>query len=89
MPLFIRPTTATNASGRLFLRFFLCYLTGLLLSPPFLTGRIPLSYVGTLLLRSVLTTLLAQLLYPLTRLLYRGRDKAPGGSRSTREVKNF
>ncbi|MBQ8506635.1 MAG: ECF transporter S component [Clostridia bacterium] len=55
----------------------------------FNTAMFKWSYVGTLLLRSVLTTLLAQLLYPLTRVLYRGRKKAAGGNRSTREVKNF
>ena len=55
----------------------------------FNTAMFKWSYVGTLLIRAALTTLLAQLLYPLTRLIYRGKEKAVGGSRSTREVKNF
>ena len=55
----------------------------------FNTAMFRWSYVGTLLLRALLTTLLAQALYPLTRRIFRGKEKGVGGGRSTREVKNF
>lgn len=47
------------------------------------------SYVGNLLIRSLLTTALVQLLYPLAHRLYRSRAKKAAAGRSTREVKNF
>lgn len=55
----------------------------------FSTAMLRWSYVRTLLLRGLLTTLLVQLFYPLTSRIFRGKAKGLGGGRSTREVKNF
>ena len=46
-------------------------------------------YVGSLLLRSILTTALVELFYPLTHRLYLGKAKKAAAGRTTREVKNF
>ena len=47
------------------------------------------AYVGSLLIRALITTALVQLLYPLTWRLFHGRARQSAGGRSTREVKHF
>lgn len=46
-------------------------------------------YVANLLIRSLITTALVQLIYPLTFRLFRGKARQAAGGRSTREVKHF
>jgi len=55
----------------------------------FNTAVLKWSYIGNLVLRSLMTTALVQLLYPLMRRIYRGKTRPVSAGRSTREVKNF
>ena len=55
----------------------------------FSTAVFEWEYVLNLLVRTIITTVLLQLFYPLTRRLFRGRAKSVSAGRSTREVKHF
>ena len=55
----------------------------------FNTAMFEWEYVLNLLIRSLIVTLLAQLLYPLTWRLFHGKARKAAGGRSTREVKHF
>ena len=46
-------------------------------------------YAANLLIRSLITTALVQLIYPLTFRIFRGKARQAAGGRSTREVKHF